>query len=223
MRFVRQGRSSGRLNTQGRAALLACLPVMVALASCNRPAEEPAPGAAPATAAGGAAVLRAEQDPVERGRLLIAGGGCHDCHSPKVFGPTGPTVDQSRILSGHPQDVKIDAPFKQDPNSPWTTHTVDHLTAWSGAWGVSFAANLTPDQNTGIGIWTEQMFVDAIKQGKHMGTSRPILPPMPWNEYRHLPDEDLKAMFAYLKSIPPIANRVPVPLGPDGKPIEEPQ
>jgi hypothetical protein len=65
------------------------------------------------------------------------------------------------------------------------------------------------------------MFVDAIKQGKHMGTSRPILPPMPWTEYRHLPDEELKAMFAYLKSLPPIANRVPVPLTPDGKPIDD--
>jgi hypothetical protein len=201
---------------------MACVPVVFALSSCSRPAEEAAPAATEAPPAG-AAALRAEQDPVERGRLLIAGGGCNDCHSPKVFGPNGPTVDQSRILSGHPQDVKVDAPFKQDPNNPWTTHTNDHLTAWSGAWGVSFAANLTPDENTGIGIWTEEMFVNAIKQGKHMGTSRPILPPMPWNEYRHLPDEDLKAMYAYLKSIPPISNRVPVPLGPDGKPIEEPQ
>jgi hypothetical protein len=207
------------------ATLLAVMPAVLVLSNCNRaaqPVSEEAPAAASAPAAGGG-VLRAEADPVERGRLLIAGGGCHDCHSPKVFGPNGPMVDESRILSGHPQDVTIDAPFKQDPNNPWTTHTNDHLTAWSGAWGVSFAANLTPDQNTGLGIWTEDMFVNAIKQGKHMGTSRPILPPMPWNEYRHLPDEDLKAMFAYLKSIPPIANRVPVPLGPDGKPIEEPQ
>ena len=206
---------------QRRAALLACVPLVVALSSCNRPAEEAAP-AAEAPEAGGSGALRAESDPVERGRLLIAGGGCHDCHSPKVFGPNGPMVDESRILSGHPESVGVVQPFKGD-GGPWTTHTNDHLTAWSGAWGVSFAANLTPDQNTGLGIWTEQMFVDAIKQGKHMGTSRTILPPMPWNEYRHLPDDDLKAMFAYLKSIPPIANRVPVPLDPSGRPIEEPQ
>ena len=211
---------------QRRAALLACVPVMFAISSCTRPAEAPpgteaVPGAtAPAT---GGTVLRAEPDPVERGRLLIAGGGCHDCHTPKKIGPNGPEPDLDRALSGHPQDVKVDAPFKQDPKNPWTTHTNDHLTAWSGAWGVSFAANLTPDQNTGLGIWTEEMFVNAIKQGKHMGTSRPILPPMPWNQYMHLPEEDLKAMFAYLKSLKPIANRVPVPLGPDGKPIEEPQ
>jgi hypothetical protein len=66
------------------------------------------------------------------------------------------------------------------------------------------------------------MFLAALKTGKHMGKGRQILPPMPWNWYGQLPDEDLKAMFAYLKSIPAISNRVPVPLGPDGKPIEEP-
>jgi hypothetical protein len=52
------------------------------------------------------------------------------------------------------------------------------LTAWSGPWGVSYAINLTPDQDTGIGIWTEEMFIKAIRSGKHMGeaSSRPILP-----------------------------------------------
>ena len=159
---------------------------------------------------------------VERGRILVVGGGCHDCHSPKKIGPAGPEADLSRALSGHPESQVITAPFKQEAGSEWTTHTNDHLTAWSGAWGVSFAANLTPDQNTGIGIWTEDMFVDAIKQGKHMGKGRQILPPMPWNWYGQLPEEDLKAMFAYLKSLPPLSNRVPVPLGPDGKPIEAP-
>jgi hypothetical protein len=98
----------------------------------------------------------------------------------------------------------------------------EDLTAWSGPWGASYAANLTPDQNTGLAIWTEDMFLAALKTGKHMGKGRQILPPMPWNWYGQLPDEDLKAMFAYLKSIPAISNRVPVPLGPDGKPIEEP-
>ena len=206
---------------QHRAALLACVPVVVALSACNRPANDATTAEAPEASA--PVALRTESDRIERGRLLVVGGGCHDCHTPKVMTPRGPEADESKLLSGHPQDVKVDAPFKQDPNSPWTTHTNDHLTAWSGAWGVSFAANLTPDENTGLGIWTEEMFLKALKEGKHMGTSRPILPPMPWNWYGQLPEEDLKAMFAYLKSIKPIANRVPVPLGPDGKPIEEPQ
>jgi hypothetical protein len=55
-----------------------------------------------------------------------------------------------------------------------------------------------------------------------MAKGRQILPPMPWMYYGQLPDSDLKAMFAYLKSIPAVSNRVPVPLGPDGKPIEAP-
>jgi hypothetical protein len=154
--------------------------------------------------------------------MLIIGGGCHDCHTPKAMTPRGPEADMARILSGHPESDVITAPSPQEKGSKWTTHVNDHLTAWSGAWGVSFAANLTPDENTGIGIWTEEMFLNALKLGKHMGAGRQILPPMPYNWYGQLPDEDLKAMFAYLKSIPKIANRVPVPLGPDGKPIEEP-
>ena len=203
-------------------ALLACMPVALALSSCSRPAEKAADAPAAGESAAAPAALTGQAQ-IERGRMLVIGGGCHDCHTPKKVGPNGPEANMDLALSGHPQDIKIDAPMKSDPKSPWQIHINDHLTAWSGAWGVSFAANLTPDQNTGLGIWTEQMFVDALKKGKHMGTSRPILPPMPWNWYGQLPEEDLKAIFAYLKSIKPIANRVPVPLGPDGKPIEAPQ
>ena len=199
---------------QHRVALLSvCAPIAVALASCNQPsapAATPAPAAAPAPS------------PVDRGHMLIIGGGCHDCHTPKKIGPNGPEADMSRMLSGHPESDKITAPFKQPKGIPWTTHVNDHLTAWSGAWGVSFAANLTPDDNTGIGIWTEETFVKAIAGGKHMGAGRAILPPMPWNWYGQLSENDLKAMYAYLRTIPKISNRVPVPLGPDGKPIEAP-
>ena len=209
------------------AMLLTVAAVALVLASCNLvqpPSNEAAPGTGvvPSATAPAASTTTGGQSQVERGRMLVIGGGCHDCHTPKKIGPAGPEADMSRMLMGHPQDEKIDAPFKSDPKSPWQIHINDNLTAWSGAWGVSFAANLTPDQNTGLAIWTEQMFLDALKKGRHMGTSRPILPPMPWNWYGQLPDEDLKAIFAYLKSIPAIPNRVPVPLGPDGKPIEEP-
>jgi hypothetical protein len=91
-------------------------------------------------------------------------------------------------------------------------------TAWAGPWGVSYTANLTPDRNTGIGIWTEDMFIKSMRNGKHMGTSRTILPPMPWPWYAKMRDEELKAIFAYLKSIPPIQNHVPDPLPPSGAP-----
>jgi mono/diheme cytochrome c family protein len=195
---------------QRRVALVVATVPLAAALACNQP--PPPPPAAPAAPA---------MSQVERGKWLIIGGGCHDCHTPKKLGPNGPEADMDRMLSGHPESEKVTAPFK-GPKSVWEIHINSHLTAWSGAWGVSFAANLTPDQNTGLGIWTEDMFVKALQQGKHMGTSRPILPPMPWNWYGQLPADDLKAMFAYLKSIPGIRNKVPVPLGPDGKPIEAP-
>jgi hypothetical protein len=200
-----------------RAVLLSvCLLAGLVLSSCSQ--TPPTPAAAPAPSAEDAAKAQ-----IERGRVLVVGGGCHDCHSPKVMTPKGPDADLTRALSGHPESAGVPQPFKAPAGSPFTVHTNDHLTAWSGAWGVSFAANLTPDDNTGIGIWTEKMFVDAIKMGKHMGTSRQILPPMPWNWYGQLPEEDLKAMFAYLKSLPAIVNRVPVPLTPDGKPVDDVQ
>lgn len=182
------------------------------LVGCGQPPAS-APAAAPAVSA---------ESQIERGHKLIIGGGCHDCHTPKVMTANGPEADLTRMLSGHPESDTITAPFPQKPGDKWTTHTNDHLSAWSGAWGVSFAANLTPDTNTGLGIWTEDMFLEAIRGGKHMGKGRQILPPMPWNWYGQLPDDDLKAMFAYLKSIPAISNHVPPPLGPDGKPIEAP-
>ena len=198
-----------------RVAVVSLIPVAMVVASCNR-AQAPANTATPAPAAAPA------ESQIERGHKLIIGGGCHDCHTPKKMGPNGPEADMDRMLSGHPESEGVPQPFKPIKGSPYVIHINGHLTAWSGDWGVSFAANLTPDMNTGLGIWTEDMFVAALKQGKHMGKSRPILPPMPWNWYGQLPEEDLKAMFAYLKSIKAIQNRVPVPLTPDGKPIEQP-
>lgn len=151
---------------------------------------------------------------VERGKYLVAFGGCADCHTPPRFGPHGPEPDSARLFSGHPADVKLPPPPTN--SGPWFAQTAG-FTAWAGPWGVSYAANLTPDVNTGIGIWTEEMFVKAMRTGRHMGGGRDILPPMPWQSLRGLGDEDLKAVFAYLRSLPPIRNRVPDPLGPDGR------
>jgi hypothetical protein len=92
------------------------------------------------------------------------------------------------------------------------------MTAWAGPWGTSFAANLTPDIETGLGSWTEAMFVKAIRSGKHMGEGRPILPPMPWQVYKNLTDEDLKSIFAYLQSLPAVENAVPEPVPPPASP-----
>jgi hypothetical protein len=88
------------------------------------------------------------------------------------------------------------------------------MTAWAGPWGTSFTANLTPDEETGIGRWTERNFVDTVRNARHLGQGRPLLPPMPVWVLQTLSDEDLGAMFAYLRSIPAIRNRVPAPLPP---------
>jgi len=143
----------------------------------------------------------------ERGRYLVSIMGCHDCHTPFKMGPTGPEPDLARALTGHPEEFALTAPPQLEGS--WMTAGAATNTAFYGPWGVSYAANLTPDQNTGLGIWTEDMFVRAIRTGKHMGVSRPIMPPMPWPVFRNASDEDLKSIFAYLRTIPAITNHVP--------------
>jgi hypothetical protein len=90
------------------------------------------------------------------------------------------------------------------------------MTAWAGPWGISYAANLTSDRNTGLGIWTEEIFTNTMRTGKHYGVARDILPPMPWQSVAAMTDEDLKAVFEYLRSVPPVKNRVPEPVSPKG-------
>ena len=145
---------------------------------------------------------------VERGRYIATTAGCNDCHTPLKMGPNGPEPDMSRLLSGHPEGLVMPPPPKL-PDGPWQWLGAGTSTAFAGPWGVSYALNLTPDQNTGLGIWTEDMFVKAMRTGKHMGQSRPILPPMPWQNVAQMTDADLKALYAYLRSIPAIKNRVP--------------
>jgi len=119
----------------------------------------------------------------------------------------------SRALSGHPADLVMPPPPALG-HGPWVWAGSGSNTAFAGPWGVSFAANLTPDRETGLGAWSEQTFIQAIRSGRHMGAGRPILPPMPAPAYAGATDEDLKAVFAYLQSIPPIRNAVPPPIEP---------
>lgn len=167
----------------------------------------------------------AEKSPVERGKYLVTVGGCNDCHSPKIQGPGGlPVPDTTRILSGHPHD----APYPtwspadlKERNALVLTNPM--FTAWAGPWGVSFTANLTPDKETGLGEWTEEAFIQALRTGKHQGQpdGRDILPPMPWFNFREMSDNDLKAVWAYLRSLPAIKNQVPTPIPPAGAPMEK--
>jgi mono/diheme cytochrome c family protein len=150
---------------------------------------------------------------VARGDYLVNTSGCHDCHTPFQMGPNGPEPDMTRALSGHPADMPLTRPPVM--TGPWVFAGAGTNTAWAGPWGISFTANITSDQNSGLGVWTEDMFLRAIREGKHMGTARPILPPMPWPVYRNMTDEDLKSIFAYLKTVPAVANNVPDPLTPE--------
>jgi mono/diheme cytochrome c family protein len=162
------------------------------------------------------AAAQSENSQVSRGLYLSKIMGCNDCHTPFKLGPKGPEPDMSRTLSGHPQDMTMPPP--PPLAAPWVWMGAATNTAFAGPWGVSFTANLTPDPETGLGKWSEKMFMDAIRTGKHQGIGRPILPPMPWPMYRHATDEDLKALFAYLRSIPAIKNRVAQPVEPPAAP-----
>jgi hypothetical protein len=152
---------------------------------------------------------------VEQGKYLVNLGGCNDCHSPKVFGPNGPVPDTTRLLSGAPSSNPVPAiPDGALGPGKWGVLASMDLTTWAGPWGVSFARNLTPDRETGLGSWTEAMFVKALRTGKDMGEGRPILPPMPWDPIGKLKDHDLKAIFAYLRSLKPIHNPIHDPIPP---------
>jgi len=144
---------------------------------------------------------------IERGAYLVKIGGCNDCHTPVKVGPNGPEPDADRLLSGHPQDLRMPPPPALE--RPWAMVTSTTNTAFAGPWGTSYASNLTPDEDTGIGSWTEETFAETMRTGRHGGTGRKILPPMPWQNVARLTDDDLRSVFRYLTSIPPIDNRVP--------------
>ena len=151
-----------------------------------------------------------------RGKYLVTIAGCNDCHTPWKMGDKGPEPDMSRMLSGHPESVAL-PPAPRLPEGPWVMTAAATNTAWSGPWGTSFTANLTPDPETGLGKWTQRNFTETIRTGRHMGRGRAILPPMPWPMYRNFTDADLEAIFGYLQTIPAIVNRVPEPLPPAAK------
>ncbi len=157
------------------------------------------------------------QEPsAERGKYLVNTlGGCNDCHSPKVMTAMGPVPDTTRLLSGSPGPItSTDFDPKIVAQGQWIVSRGD-LTAWIGPWGISYTANLTPDKETGLGNWTVDRFIKALRTGKHLGEGRPILPPMPWQGIGQTNDRDLKDIFAYLQSLKPINNKVTDPGTPD--------
>lgn len=178
--------------------------VLIALSNCQQQTAEAGNPSAPKAP---------KEDPVKRGEYLVSILGCDDCHTPKNMGPRGPEPDMTRRFMGHPANE----PFTTDDKKKMISeqHVAifsPGMTAAAGPWGVSYAANITPD-DTGMGAWTEAQFLKAIREGKNKGMdgTRPILPPMPWPLYRNMTDDDLKAIYAYLKTVKPIKNAVPAP------------
>jgi mono/diheme cytochrome c family protein len=192
----------GRVLARVVVAVVSCAVVC----ACSNPGQAGRPDAARESDAA-AEQAQTEQTRLERGKYLALVGGCNDCHTPFKLGPNGPEPDMSRMLSGHPQELVMPPP--PAVREPWQWVGSATNTAFAGPWGVSYAINLTPDQETGIGLWSEQVFVNAIKTGRHMGVGRPIMPPMPWPTYSQMSDDDLKAIFAYLKTVEPRKNKAP--------------
>lgn len=145
---------------------------------------------------------------VKHGEYLVQIAACSDCHTPLKMTDQGPVPDMDRYLSGHPSQLTL-PPFDPAVGKDYVLINMTN-TAIHGPWGTSYTANLTPD-STGTGSWTEEQFARAIREGKSKGleNGRPLLPPMPWQNYQALKDEDVSAIFAYLRTIKPVENLVP--------------
>lgn len=153
-----------------------------------------------------------EQDYINRGEYLVNSIGCQ----PKRMGERGPEAIKELMFSGYPSERVFPEISNDGLPKGWIQMNED-FTAFAGPWGVSFASNLTPD-DTGIGSWKLEQFKTALKKGKYKGleNGRGLLPPMPWQNFAKLTDEDLKAVFYYLKSTKPVRNVVPAPIPPLG-------
>ncbi len=180
---------------------------VLATPGCNRAGGDSPAEASEGAADGDRAAL------IAHGERLVTLGGCHDCHTPLKMGPKGPERDTTHLLAGHPATLAL-PPAPELPPGPWIATMAGTMTAWSGPWGTSFTANLTPDPETGLGAWTLKDFIETMRTGRHLGKGRPILPPMPMEVMVKYSDDELAAVFAYLRSLKPIKNLVPPPIPP---------
>jgi len=183
------------------------------ITSCNERTEQTNKTTGTAVSSESANKPVSYEEKIKRGEYIVRIAGCGDCHSPKVVENGIPHEDPSLLLSGHPEKITIDKYDKATAKN-WVLFNM-HNTAAVGPWGVSFAANLTSDA-TGIGNWTEEQFMKAMKEGKYKGMegTRPLLPPMPWPNYSQMTNEDLSAVFAFLKTTKPVTNVVPAAIPP---------
>jgi hypothetical protein len=148
------------------------------------------------------------------GERLVANGGCHGCHTPAKVDGDRLVPDTARLLSGYPDRFEGQGSSRLDVG--WLAVAVTSRSALTGPWGTSFAANLTPDPETGLGRWTEENFVHVMRTGRHFWSGRPFLPPMHKEAFDKYSDSELKAIWAYLRSVPPVRNAVPAARPPAG-------
>jgi len=143
----------------------------------------------------------------KRGEYLVTIMGCNECHTPNKQGSKGAVLEMTKMLSGHPATESLSAA----PTLPasWISLGSATHTAFAGPWGISYAANLTPDRETGLGLWTLETFIKTLRTGMVKGTERALQPPMPWQGYAQMTENDLKSLFQYLQSVPAVANDVP--------------
>ncbi|MDE0397312.1 MAG: c-type cytochrome [Candidatus Poribacteria bacterium] len=161
--------------------------------------------------------VESQSDVVQRGKYLVeAVAACGYCHTPRM----GAEYNMDMYLAGHPAGQPSPRyNFRMIQQGIFIV-TAPQLSAFSGAFGTSFASNLTPDKETGLGEWTEEMFIGAMRTGRHQGveSNRKIFPPMPTKHYAQMNDEDLKAIWAYLRTIKPVRNEVNPALDHQGRP-----
>ena len=186
-------------------AIAGMITASIAFVSCNSDVKAGSTGE----------VVISKDSLIRRGSYLVNAVGCDDCHSPKIFTPTGFEIDMERRFMGHPADSKLGKANTGVIKDGYMLFALD-LTSAAGPWGQSYAANISSDA-TGIGNWTEEQFFRALREGKSKGLkeARNLLPPMPWFVYKNFSDTDIRAIFAFLKSTKPIENRVPAPKAPN--------
>ncbi|HEX5669837.1 MAG TPA: diheme cytochrome c-553 [Chitinophagaceae bacterium] len=148
------------------------------------------------------------------GEHLVTIGGCHDCHTPKKMTPMGPVDDSSLLLSGHPEAMPAPDVDRKKLETQGFILTAT-FTSWVGPWGISYSANLTPDP-TGTGNWTEDQFVYALRNmiSKGLPGGRPLMPPMAMMPVKHMTDGELRAIYAYLRTVKPVKNSSVQPTAP---------
>jgi len=123
------------------------------------------------------------QNALDRGKYLVETMGCGYCHTP--VRKNGSIVEDLKYAGGQRWDLY---PF-----------------------GNYVSYNLTSDKETGLGGWTDEQLAKLLTTGMRRDGSRMIPYPMPWAAYAALKESDLKALILYLRSLPPIYNKIPPP------------